>query len=217
MHTAKITSLVCYLSLLVLLAGCKADRFKAVHLVSPAAGSKVEPRDLTFTWTTKDADPVRFVLGTPGFAQILLDTTLTGSTLTYHHALVSDASYIWQVEQGEHINSSSFRVVDVSARFLRHYSGKAHTYSYLMGSGSSTSNYLAEIDIARDGNKLHVTGDTEFTVPFYAHTDSTLQYAIPYLHTERYLTLDFVHDSIHIMTTDGGLGGQRTYWFDAGY
>lgn len=217
MHVSRITPFAYCLLLMALLAGCKSDLFKAVKLISPAADSRVEPLDLTFKWKAKEADPVRFVLATPGFRTILLDTTFKGNTLTYPHALVSDSTYIWQVEQGEHVNSSSFRVVDVTARFLGHYSGRAHTYDYLMGVGGTTSNYLTEIDIARDGAKLHVTGDREFTVPLYTHSDSTLDFVIPFLHMERHLLLDFVYDSIHIMTTDGGLGGQHTYWFDAGH
>lgn len=216
MRNSNLTLLAFLLSAVLVFSACRRDRTGGIQLITPASQSTVEPRDVAFSWQTKDDGPVRFVLGTQSFQTIVLDTTLTGDALTYPYTLHADATYMWRIEQGDYVNSSSFKIVDVAARFVGHYSGIATVTRWLMGSGSSTSTHQAEIDLVRDGTGMAVSGDKEFSVPLYQYTDSTIVFAHPFVHDGRYLTLDFVHDSIQILTSVGGLGGNTTYSLSSG-
>lgn len=213
MNRAKTTLTYALLLISILMTGCKADRLKAIQLISPLSSDKVEPSGTTFSWKTKDDDPVRFVLGTKGFATTLFDTTLTGDAVTYREALEPCSTYSWQVEQGEHVSASTFQVADIAARFEGHYTGTMTEWGWSGGTPFPDSTYAAEIDLEKIDDLMKVSGAQDLMLRYsYNSSKTTVIYDVPgsssYAHS---LALNYVNDSIRLYSSSGGQSG-RHYW-----
>lgn len=197
------------------MGGCKADRVKAVKLLYPLSDNRVEPNALTFRWKTEDVAPVRLVFGTTRFTTVLLDTTLTGNVATYGKTLQPDLTYTWRIEQGEHVATSTFKVMDIAMLFDGHYAGTVAAWNVVPGDTIIT-NSTAEIDLQKIGDAIWVSGAQNFVLEYATYGNMTMHYGVGGFPDDyKRLTLDYGQDSIHLFIAGDGRQGWHRWLFDA--
>jgi hypothetical protein len=186
-------------------------------LVSPIAYQEVSGGPQAFRWTSGSNDTCRIVVGSAGFATILLDIRLVTDNVTIDADFTPGAAYDWRVEQSGVVRGGNFRMQNVPALFAGLHAGQLTSIAYVQGQPTQYDTLAANVELGYDSTgvfELLVSGGLGRKMYFDALQSNHPRYVyrdnLQVTDSEYELELDVAADSLYFSRSELALGGQ---WF----
>ena len=188
-----------------------------ISLTYPAEGSRVHYCCFSLEWEDSEnsSEYQVQISDTKIFADLLLDTIVTGTTLEFPSILYPTETYHWRVISKDETREAAFKIIDYRSRLSKSHDARIKIFSWIHGEGSMEEYHDTRLHLSAGSEGYSINHNTSlseavYNIPFvFERNEGFALFEIKHAYPgdEDYIEYHFENDSIFIRSYSGANGG----------